>query len=414
MNNIAKINDFDDLHFDPFAADDEGFGDLIDLHQRIARLRREGPVLQGDFLSLMGLAPDKELVGLPHYTVVGHKEVAQAFGDPVTFSNDVLRTKAAQNFGETLGSLNPPLHTRYRRIFQQAFLPNVITTWDHSLLTPVANDLINTFSGRGSAELINEFARPYPFHVIFHQLELPEEDIAVFQKLAVAQINTFNQFLPYAIEASQKLGVYFSEMMQERRRVAGDGLVDVLLNMESDGERVPDIMIISFLRQLINAAGDTTYRSIGTLFAALLSNPDQYRAVANDRSLLPMAIEEALRWDGPVVFSLRTVMRDCELGGVAISAGAILNICNAAYNRDPVIHSDPDRFDVFRKRTRHLAFGNGPHVCIGQHLARLKMLRAASIVMDRLRNLRLDPDKPPPEIRGVVFRTPRSVHVRFG
>ena len=126
MNTISKLQNFDDPTFNPFAADDAGFGDLADIHGRIAALRAQGTVHKGDIFSLLGLSPDMTLAGPPHYTVVGHKQIADVFGDPAAFSNDILKANAGVTFGEILSTMNPPVHTRYRRVFQQAFLPHII------------------------------------------------------------------------------------------------------------------------------------------------------------------------------------------------------------------------------------------------------------------------------------------------
>jgi cytochrome P450 len=172
--------------------------------------------------------------------------------------------------------------------------------------------------------------------------------------------------------------------------------------------------LISFLRQLVNAGGDTTYRGTSVLLTGLLSNLDQLQAVRTDRSLVPQAIEEALRWEGPVLIQTRMATRDTELGGVRIPAGAFLDVAAGAANRDPGKFAEPDRFDIFRKSPhRHFAFAFGPHICIGQHLARVEMTRALNAILDRLPNLRLDPQRPRPEIRGIMMRVPKHIHVRF-
>jgi cytochrome P450 len=172
--------------------------------------------------------------------------------------------------------------------------------------------------------------------------------------------------------------------------------------------------VISFLRQLVNAGGDTTYRGTSILLTGLLRNPDQLEAVRQDRNLIPQAIEEALRWDGPVLVQTRMTTEDVTLGGVDIPAGSVLDVVAGAANRDPAKFAEPDRFDIFRPRgSRHFSFAGGPHICIGQHLARVEMTRALHAILDRLPNLRLDPEKSPPEIRGCMMRVPEHVHVRF-
>jgi cytochrome P450 len=410
----ANIADFDDPAFDPFAADEEAFGDITDTYARLNRLRRTAPVHRGDAFSLMGLMPNSNLSDSRQFTVVGYKEVAQITSDPRTFANDAYQQLLGQTFGKTLTVMNPPEHTRYRRILQRAFLPGTVNLWGDVLVAPVVNALIDKFADRGHADLVKEFTVLYPFQIIYRQLELPDSDIATFHKLAVAQTLTINHLMRYGREAAVKLGDYFRRLIAERRRNPSEGLIGLLVEAEVDGERLPEDVIVSFLRQLINAAGDTTYRSTGTMFVGLLSSPEQYAEVQADRTLVANAIEETLRWDGPVVMVYRTATRDTSLGGIDIAAGSTLGVIVGAANRDPEVFPDPDRFDIHRGRSRHFAFGYGPHVCIGQHLARLEMTRALNAIMDRLPNIRLDPDKPPPVVRGGVMRAPREVCVRFG
>jgi len=169
------------------------------------------------------------------------------FGNPADYSNDALKLNMEVTFGETLGTLNPPVHTRYRKVFRQAFLPHIINKWGSTIVTPVINGVIDKLSGLGRADLVRECARLYPFHIIYRQLDLPVSDISVFHKLAVVQLIVINQFFLYAMESSRKLGVYFTEMMEERRRnPSGDGLIDVLINAEAEGECLPDNIVLAF------------------------------------------------------------------------------------------------------------------------------------------------------------------------
>ena len=183
----------------------------------------------------------------------------------------------------------------------------------------------------------------------------------------------------------------------------------------SSARLLPDEVVISFLRQLVNAGGDTTYRATSVLLLALLRDPAQLEAVRQDRTLVAQAIEEALRWDGPVLMQSRMATRNVTLGGVEIPAGAFLDVLAGSANRDPSRFADPDKFDIYRKPAhRHFAFAYGPHVCIGQHLARVEMTRALNAILDRLPNLRLDPAAADPQINGIMMRVPHSIPVVFG
>jgi cytochrome P450 len=170
---------------------------------------------------------------------------------------------------------------------------------------------------------------------------------------------------------------------------------------------------ISFLRQLINAGGDTTFRTSTVLLTGLLTNPDQLDAVRADRSLVAAAVEEALRWDGPVLASSRETTQEVVVDGVPIPAGARLDLMYGAANRDRAVFDDPDRFDIFRPKHRHFGFAFGAHNCLGQLLARLEMTRALNAVLDQLPNVRLDPDYPVPYLQGAMMRTPKALRVIF-
>lgn len=415
MSTTLQIHDFDDPTFDPFTTMDEGFGPHVrDPYPRIAELRRQAAVHKQDYRVLFGLEPDVTMADLPHATVLGYDAVMAVYGDPATYSSTIYERNLGVGFGRSISLMDAPEHARYRRIFQKAFLPNIVSTWGESLVTPVIHDLMGRFIDRGHVDLVREFTALYPFHIIYRQLALPQDDIAVFHKLAVALTCTATG-VAHAMEANGKLGAYYEALTELRSAQPGDDLVSLLATAEVDGERLPKEIIVSFLRQLMNAAGDTTYRATSCLLFGLLNHPDQLGAVRRDRSLVPAAVEEALRWECPVLVGSRITTRDVTLGGVDLPAGTALDVANGSANRDETRFPDPDRFDLFRPAgARHLGFAYGPHVCIGQHLARVEMTRALDAVLDRLPNLRLDPDRPAPEIRGIMMRVPAELPVRFG
>ncbi|MGO8856827.1 MAG: cytochrome P450 [Steroidobacteraceae bacterium] len=413
MNAVTRLSDFDDPNFNPFIADELMFGSCLDPYSRLAELRAKGPVHKLDYRVYMGEPADHTQGHLEQYLVVGYDEVMRCLSEPDNFSNEAYQLNLGISFGRSVSTMDPPEHSRYRRIFQKAFLPQTVAKWGESVVDPVIRELMDKFRGRGSADLVQEFTLHYPFQIVYRQLGLPLEEAPVFHKLAIAQ-TLVGIDVPHGTEASRKLGTYFKVLVADKLRNPGNDLVSVLAQAEVDGERLPEEIMISFLRQLVNAGGDTTYRGTSVLLTGLLNNPDQLEAVRKDRGLVAGAIEEALRWDGPVLIATRTATHDLELGGVKIPKGAMLAVASGAANRDPARFPDPDRFDIFRKpQHRHFAFAYGPHVCIGQHLARVEMTRALNAILDNLKGLRLDPDKPPPEIRGIMMRVPKHLYVRF-
>jgi cytochrome P450 len=414
MTATPHLEDLEDRSFDPFEMEKLSHGTADDPYPTIHALMAKGRVHKGAYRDFFDAVPDVQMAGLNHYVVLGYDLIQQVLLDPETFTNrEAFQHNLGRSFGRTVTVMDGAEHARFRRIFQRAFLPQVVAKWGESVVDPAVNDLMEGFIHRGEADLIEEFTHHYPFQVIYRQLELEPEQAPVFHKLAIAQLLS-SIGAPQGAEASGKLGVFFAELLERKRARPGSDLISHLATVEVDGERLPDEVLIAFLRQLMNAGGDTTYRGTSVLLVGLLTHPDQLAAVAADRSLVSQAIDEALRWEGPVASSWRHAARDVTLGGVEIPKGAILNIVLASANRDPEKYPDPDRFDIFRERTvRNLAFASGPHVCIGQHLARVEMTRALNAILDRLSNLRLDPEKPPPDIRGHILRVPEHLYVAF-
>ena len=408
----AAITDFDD-NYDPLAMGAFAFGELEDIYTVTRDLARKAPVHEGDPFSLFTGKASRVGLEHKHFTVLGEDAIRQMLSEPETFNMDYNAETFGKTVGNTLTALNDPVHGKVRRVFQAAFMPHNVARWGDEIVGPIANQLVGRFIDKGRAELVSEFALPFPFEIIYRQLNLPPSDTAIFHKMAVSLLVTRGETMKYALEASQKLWDYFKALIEERRRAPGDDLISALVTADVDGEHIPEDIMISFLRQLLSAGGDTTYRGTGSMMIGLLQNPDQLEAVRNDRSLVTAAVEEALRWEAATPIAVRSAARDTELGGLAIPKGAVLTVVTSAANRDPARYPDPDRFDIHRPRQRHLTFSYGPHVCIGQHLARLEMSRALNTLLDRLPNLRLDPDMPPPKVKGIYFRTPSDVHVRF-
>jgi cytochrome P450 len=409
MATLPKIEDFDDPDYDPFVAEEGIFGEIEDLHGKIEELRREhGDVIPSSFMELMGVAPPTDD---PRFTFLAYDDVANILTDYKAYSNFIFTKTLGLTFGRTLSAMDPPEHHRFRRIFQKAFLPQNIARWGDKIVDPVVNELIAKFIHRGEADLIQEFTKLYPFEIIYRQLGLPAGDGPVFHRLAVAENFVYTN---EGREAARKLGTYFKSLLDERRENPGDDLASALINAEEDGEKLPEDVIISFLRQLINAAGDTTFRGTSVLLTGLLTNPDQFDALRKDRGLMSQAIEEGLRWEPPVAYTERTAIHDCVISGVHIPAGATLNPSLAAANIDKRVFENGEKFDIFRRKTKPpVIFAFGPHMCVGQHLAKLEIIRALTALMDRLPNLRLDPDMPAPVIQGAMLRHPKHLYVRF-
>jgi cytochrome P450 len=410
----SRIEDYDDAGFDPFATFDAavGLSEVDDPYPRFHELQRRAPVQRGDIREAFGLRRFSLWSEYPSYLVFGFDNVSQALKDAHVFSNSIARALYVGTFGESINAMDAPEHLRYRALFQQAFLPKTLKRWEVDVVPRVIGNIVDRFKARGTAELVREFTLRYPFEILYAQLGLPEEELTPFRRLSAGLMCTLIDY-PHAHEASLKMGAYFARLLDERRGREGEDFITMLANAEVGGERLPDEITISFLRQLMNAAGDTTYRSTGSLLVALLKDPDQLQAVREDRRLIRQAIDEGLRWEGPLPTLVRSTTREVEMAGVVIPASSKVDLITGSANRDPARYVDPDRFDLFRKPERHLAFAFGPHICIGQHLVRIEMECAINQLLDSLPNLRLDPEKPTPEIVGLHARTANAIHVAF-
>jgi cytochrome P450 len=190
-------------------------------------------------------------------------------------------------------------------------------------------------------------------------------------------------------------------------------LTSVLAHAEIDGAKLSDDDIFAFLRLLAPAGAETTYRSSSNLLLALLTHPTQFDALRQDRSLLPQAIDEGLRWECPLTGIMRIATEETEVLGTKLPAGALVNVNLGSANHDETRYEKPERFDIFRPRKQHLAFASGPHTCLGMHLAIMETRVVLEAVLDRLPNLRLDPAARDIHIGGVIFRSPAELPVKF-
>jgi cytochrome P450 len=396
----------DDLS-DAWAFDEAVSGNVRDPYPELARLRREEPIQRIDVSAM----PGEE--GKPVFIVYRHEEAQELLRDNETYSSGAVTAA----FGDVLGhrvmlGMDEPEHGRHRALVSKAFSQKGLARWEDDLVARVANDLIDKFANKGKVDLVKEFTFPYPTRIIAGLLGLPEADFPQFQKWSIALLS-FTLAPERGLAASKELVEYYRPILEARRAEPRDDLISRLAEAEIDGEKLDDEEIYSFLRLLLPAGVETTYRSLGNLLFALLTNEDQLNAIRADRSLLPQAIEEGVRWDAPLLSIIRVATRDTELGGVKIPQGSSVLPMLGAANRQEERFVDPDTFNIFRQPRAHLGWGHGVHVCLGMHLARLEIRTAINLLLDRLPNLRLDPDGDDPHIRGQVFRSPTALPVLF-
>jgi len=397
--------------FDPFELKDVMSGDIRDPYPRMHELRRQSPVHRGP-VDLGDGAPPADPHRPAPITVFGFDEVVQVLRDNETYSSGIYEGVMGEVMGRTILQMDEPEHGIARAMVSPSFRSKVLAHWEESLVSVVVNELIDTFIDRGHADLVREVTFHFPAQVIAHILGLPRADYPSFQRWAI-ELTSVTANWGRGMAASASLRDYFAGVMAERRAVPGDDLISDLVRVEVDGTTLCDEEIYSFLRLLLPAGVETTYRATGNLLLALVCDRTQFEALFTNRSLYPQAFEEALRWEPPVTVILRQATRQAELAGVAVDAGAVVALLLGAANRDERHYVDPDRYDMFRPGRQHLGFGFGVHACLGMHLARMESRVALTTLFDRLGPFALDPGVPVPHIEGLAFRSPLSLPVVF-
>ena len=309
---------------------------------------------------------------------------------------------------------DPPDHTRLRGLVRQAFTPRRVEEL-RAHVAAIARELIA--GGDGGLEVVGDLAYPLPFVVIAELLGIPPADREAFRgwsrdlSLSLEPVVTPEAEQRIAA-AAVAIGGYIRPQFAARRAKPRDDLLTALVQAEQEGDRLSDPELGANVVQLLIAGHETTQNLIGNGLLALLRHPEQLERLRGDRDLLPSAVEELLRYESPIQFALRFPLDDVELGGRAIPRGARILLLLGAANRDPERFPDPDALDVGREDRGHLAFGGGPHFCLGNALARLEAEEALGALLD-LPGLRLSGDGPPAWRTTVMFRGLEALPVRF-
>jgi cytochrome P450 len=412
--------------FDPFAVKDEmfGAGTVDDPYPRFGELQRRCPVVEGSLSGQFGVAgPDSLLFAEDdQYSVFGYDDIARVLKDTETFSSSWYRPSLGVVIGETILQMDPPRHHRFRMLLQPAFTKPEIERWETEFIRDIVNRYIDRFAAAGRADLSQDFAFHYPIEVTAVSAGLPVDHLDDFYRQTAMLTNVA---IPAELrhQASRDLAALVQPLIDARRRDPGRDLISVLAHARltdseaevgSEDEReLSDPEIVAFLRLLVPAGAQTTYRALTTLLFGLLTHPEQLDAVREDRSLIPQAVEEGIRWEVPLTISGRVASKDVELSGCPIESGKVVNLAVGAANRDPSRWDRPDEFDIFRPARPHLGFGAGPHLCLGIHLARAELRIALESLLDRLDGLSLDPGQPAPRLTGLGMRTAPSLPVVF-
>ncbi|CAJ1503143.1 cytochrome P450 [[Mycobacterium] kokjensenii] len=345
------------------------------------------------------------------FAAVSFEAVNQVFRDSDSFNSRIYDMTIGLFLGPTILAMEGEPHRKHRNLVSSAFKRKSLVHWEPDIVRPVCTALIDEFIEAGTADLVSEFTFEFPTRVISKLLGLPEEDLPWFRQRAMELISYTIDF-ERAFTASAALKDYFLAQMEMRKSHPTEDIIGDLVTAEVDGERLTDEAIFSFLRLLLPAGLETTYRATSNLLFLLLTHPDQFAAVRADHELIGAAIEEGLRYETPLTTVQRTAIRDTEVAGVAIPAGAVVDVCIGSANRDESRWERSEEFDIFRKWIPHITFAAGEHTCMGLHLARMEMRVAMECLLERLDEITLVTDDNP-HIYGQPFRSPRSLPVTF-
>jgi len=343
------------------------------------------------------------------WAVTRHAGVTEASSDPSRFcsSQGILVDEIGTTYDHppTMMHADPPEHTRYRKLVRPGFTNAAVRG-----LEPLVRErtgrmldrLVELARGGAPVDVVSAFAVPLPIQLIALVLGLPEGDEARLHRWSDAAIPGATDWPEeQRNELLTEMTVELLSLAAERRRSPADDVVSMLAGYEEDGESLTDDELGMFLIQLLVAGNETTRHAISGGLAALAEHPEQLERLAADRTLVPAAVEEVLRWTTPVTSFLRTATTGTVLDGVAVSAGDPVLLLYASANRDPLeFGPTAGSFDVGRQPNHHVALGHGPHFCLGAALARQELAVVLEGLVDRFERL---------EPAGPVERTGSSV-----
>jgi cytochrome P450 len=309
--------------------------------------------------------------------------------------------------------LDPPDHTRLRRLVSKAFAPKVVQALEPGI-TALVDALLDQIAEQGRFDVIADLAYPLPVAVICRLLGVPIEDEPQFSRASALLAQALDPFVtftgetPDGFEERMQAGLwlrgYLHDLIDRRRSDPGEDLMSGLIAVEESGDQLTEEEIVSTCNLLLVAGHETTVNLIANAILAMLRHPRQWAALSADAQRASAVVEETLRYDPPVQLVPRIAADDMTIGDTTVVKGDTMILLIAAAQRDPAVYERPDTFDPDRKSFRHLAFGRGPHFCLGAPLARLEAGVALSAVTDRFPRARLDSEpqyKPNVTLRGL-------------
>jgi cholest-4-en-3-one 26-monooxygenase len=291
-------------------------------------------------------------------------------------------------------NMDPPLHTRYRRLVNKGFTPRMVRDLEESIHRST-DAIIDSVIEQGEADFVTQLSAELPLQVIAELLGVPHEDrhrmFDWSNRMVGSEDPEYQAQAEMALTAAMELYAYAAELFGKKRIDPRADLMSVLTGVEFEGEGLSELELELFFLLLTVAGNETTRNLMSGAMHAFFQHPAQWQRLLDDRSLLPSAADEMLRFVSPVMNFRRTAMCDVELSGTTIAAGDKVVFFHASANRDEDVFADPDTFDIGRDPNPHIAFGaGGPHFCLGANLARMEIRVMFEHLLDRMPDIRQD------------------------
>ena len=298
--------------------------------------------------------------------------------------------------------LEPPDHTRIRRLVSKAFTPRTVEQLK-PYVSQLAGELVDSLVAKGGGDLLTDVAEPLPVAVIAEMLGIPESDRAPLRPWSadicgMYELSPSEETAAKAVRASDEFSAYLRELIAARRKNPGDDLISGMIAAhDEDDVRLTEQELISTAVLLLNAGHEATVNSTVNGWWALFRNPDQLAALRADHSLIPSAVEELMRYDTPLQLFERWVLDEIEIDGTTIPRGAEIAMLFGSANHDPAVFTTPDRLDLTRTDNPHISFSAGIHYCIGAPLARIELAASMRALLEKAPTLRLaaEPERKP-------------------
>lgn len=374
-----------ELIFDPFS--EEYFDNPFDIYRR---MREEAPLYYNE-------AED-------FYALTRHEDVAAAFKDFETYSSargcDLAMVRSGEAPQKSIIFMDPPEHRHLRSLLNKAFTPRAIQAQRDTIIEQV--DRYLGAVDRDRFDAVQDFSAPFPVEVITRMAGVPEEfrqQVRIWLDASLHREPGQSEMDEAGMQATMETAMYYYGLVQERRANPQDDMISRLIAAEIPGEggamrRLDDIEITGFATLLGGAGAETVTKLVGNAVVIFARNPEQWQALLDDRGKVPAAIEELLRYEGPVQYNVRYTLKEAHVSGGTIPAGKPVFLIGAAANRDPEAFTDADTFDIDRDQSeaQHLGLGYGIHSCLGAALARMESTIALERLLDFMPRYEVDWD----------------------